>query len=357
MTTEYKPFTQATLDDALALVRERFPEHAQEMTRQALRNPYLKPGMGSGTIGYRDGRPVALHLGMPRKVSCGQEQIEGLIGGTTCKARKGCPLSVLLETIDRACVCGDADTLMFGNTCCSSTSQMDEAGGSTLGPVSCTYFNYAVIRPFDFLIYVIRRKVFKRAIPNWNDALPIGKKWRRQCGGIEVRRELSLDKSSLASFWSRYLQANKGVVLSRTPEELEWLFTDRLKTSQCVFLGGFCGAECVGYVILTTASAAARRWAVGDLIAIRNDEKIIDSLLVAAKHFLRCCTPAFLFETIGFPMHAQKTIQRRMPFKRDAGCNYFAYSFSTKSLNDRYFKLLNSSDSWFFGPYDGDMCM
>ena len=354
---EYKSFTQATLGDALALVRERFPEHAQEMTRQALRNPCLKPSMGSGMIGYRDGRPVALQLGMPRKVYCGQNQIRGLVGGTTCKALKGCPLSVLLETIDRANDCGDEDTLAFGNTCCSATSQMDEASGGNIGPISCTYYKYAVIRPFAFVAYVFRRKVLKLAIPNWKDALPRDKKWSRQCGMIEVRRELSLDRASLASFWSRYLQTNKGVVLSRTPEELEWLFSARLKTSRSVFLGAFCGGECIGYIILTAETPAARRWAIGDLIAIQNDEEIIDELLVSAKHFLRRCTPAFLFETMGFPMYVQKTFHRRMPFKRAAVCNYFAYSFSTENLRDRYSELLSSQDSWFFGPYDGDMCM
>lgn len=44
MIKEYKPFVQETLCDALALVSEQFPKNALDITRQALRNPYLKSG-------------------------------------------------------------------------------------------------------------------------------------------------------------------------------------------------------------------------------------------------------------------------------------------------------------------------
>ena len=357
MTKEFKPFTRDTLEDALTLVRERFPEHAQEILRQALENPSLPDGTGTGAIGYRDGRPVALQLGMPRKIFLGREHILGLAGGMTCKTLKGCPLSILLETIDRGCPLGGNVRMTFGNTCCSATSQMDEAGGSTLGPVSCTCFRYAVIRPLDFVSYVIRRKILKRDIPNWGEALPEGREWSQRFGDIEVRREFLLDMMSLTSFWTRYVKGNKGVVLSRSPRDLAWLFNDRIATSQCVFLGAYSGKDCVGYIILTSPVVSARRWYIGDMIAIHNDVRIIDFLLSSAKRFLRNCTPAFLFETIGFPMYVQNTIARHMPFARDAGCNYFSYSFTSQELGDRYDTMLNSADSWFFGPYDGDMCM
>lgn len=357
MTKEFKTFTRATLDDALTLVRERFPAHAQEIARQALENPSLSDGMGSGAIGYRDGRPVALQLGMPRKVYLGQDQILGLVGGMTCKALKGCPLSVLLETIDRGCPLGGNVKISFGNTCCSSTSQMDEVNGAILGPASCTNFRYAVIRVIDFVQYVIRRKIFRMGIPHWDDALPVGNAWSRRVGDIEVKREFSFCTESLSSFWTRYLRGNKGLVASRTPEELAWIFNDRLVKSQCVLLGAYTRNECVGYIILTSPSASARRWCIGDMIALRNDAEIISVLLSSAKRFLRRCTPAFLFETIGFPMCIQDTIALHMPFKRKVNCNFFSYAFADQDWKDRYSKLINSSVSWFFGPYDGDMCM
>ncbi len=357
MTKEFKTFTRATLDDALTLVRERFPAHAQEIARQALENPSLSDGMGSGAIGYRDGRPVALQLGMPRKVYLGQDQILGLVGGMTCKALKGCPLSLLLETIDRSCFTDDENTIYFGNTCCNATADMDSAGGSMPGPDSCSRYRYAMIRKFDFLRYVVRRKALKLSIPNWNPALPKGREWSCKIAGLEIRREMRLDQNALELFWSAYLKKNSGIVLSRAFDDLQWLFGDRIASSRCVFLGCRREGALQGYIILKTSTDAGRRWGIADMIATENDPKVIDTMLQAAKRFLKQCTKAFLFETMGFPVCIQPILAKNLPCSRAAACNFFAYTYANDALKRHCDAILNSPKSWFFGPYDGDMCM
>ena len=89
MVKEYKPFVRETLADVLPLVRQRFNEEACEITRLALKNPYLQQGSSSGAVGYKDGQPVAFQIEMPRDVYLGTERLHGLIGGMTCKAEKG----------------------------------------------------------------------------------------------------------------------------------------------------------------------------------------------------------------------------------------------------------------------------
>ena len=357
MLKEYKPLTWETLEDALTLVRARFPASAVDIVRRALCNPSLKNGDSIGMIGYRDGRPVALQMEMLRWLHFAGRRILGVIGGMTCKAVRGCPLSVMLETVDRSYAAVKDVQVFFGNTCCSATAQLDAQSGSRTGPDSCTRHRFAVLRPLRFVAYLVRRKILKLPIPDWASALPDNSGLSFTAGKIRIVRLDGFDTVLFGDFWESYLKRCEGLVLSRSVEELRWLFGDRVRSSRCVILGAMREDRLLGYVILTAESDAARRWAIGDLIAIGNDASVIGVLLKGAKKFLKCKTPAMLLETIGFPTFIQPMLGRHLPYSRSAGCNFFSYAFADTEVRSKCEKVLDSPQSWFFGPYDGDMCM
>ena len=357
MIKEYKPFVQETLGDALSLVRERFPESAVDIVRQALQNPCLKDGGSSGAIGYKNGVPVAFQMEMPRLLYCGQIKMNGLVGGMTCKTLKGCPLSVLLETLEKSYGIATIDTVFFGNSCCKATEQIDELGGSMVGPESCTRFLWRAVRPLECAAYFVRRKMFKARLPSWKEFSTLSSaEYEVKRGEIVVRRLMVVKPEFFGVLMAEYLKTNEGLVCSRTAEEVEWIFGERIKNGQCVLLGAFKEGNPIGYIILRT-NETAKRWSIHDWFAIKNDEKVLDLLLCETCAYITKATPAMMLEVCGFPTWAQRLLKRYLPFERPIGHNVFSWGSNDKSFREAVLPIIDSRKSWFFGPYDGDICM
>jgi hypothetical protein len=160
---------------------------------------------------------------------------------------------------------------------------------------------------------------------------------------------MTIDFKLFDDFWHRYCETNEGLVSSRSAEELEWIFNDRLASGEIVILGEFKGEDLVGYVALKSASNG-KRWMIADWIAIKNDTTILVALLKSAVRFLRRKRGAVLLETIGFPDFAEPVLKRCLRFSRKARNNTFLWKFLDG-------KTTIPPNSWFFGPYDGDRCM
>jgi len=358
MTKTIKPFCEETLDDALDLVEARFGRGACAQARKILRNPLRKLCADAGAIGYRDGRPVCFQSAMLRRCYFGKKELLAVVGGMTCKVEKGCPASLLLETIARAEAPRLGSALNFGNSCCQATASLDEEGGGSRGPESCTRYLWRAIRPLACLSYAVRRKVLKASVPKWpafNTLGTIDFSFSDECW--TVRRNGIGDLAFLTPLMRRYLAFNKGFVCSRTEEEVVWMYGERIANGQAVVLSAADSAgEAQGFIIFGS-NAAARRWIVMDWFAIRNDVRCLEVLLKAACRFLKLQTPAMMLEAGGFPTLVQPILQKYLPYVRETGVNAFSWGTADEALKMQLERTLDASESWFFGPYDGDLCM
>ena len=357
MIKEYKSFTEETLDDALTVIRDRFSPAAVEIARKVLRNPLRKLCPDAGTVGYRDGRPVCFQATMLRRLYYGKKEIFGQVGGLTCKVKKGCPLSVMLETIERAEKPRLDVTISFGNSCCASTANMDKCKGGVVGPESCSHSLWCPIRPLNCLWYVLRRKALKLDVPRWAPYdTRVTSRYEQTIEGLSIRRESVVSSSFFDTMMSQLLDQNEGLVCSRSAEEVDWMFGSRIMSGQAVLLCAYRAAVPAGYIIVGS-DETARRWRILDWIAVRNDEGVLEALLKVAKRFLRQHTPGFMLEVRGFPAFAQTLLRRHLPFVQQRGVNFFTWSFLPERGSEVFRGSVYSTRSWFFGPYDGDLVM
>ena len=357
MIKEYKPFTEETLDDALSVIRERFPPSAEEIARKVLRNPLRKLCSDAGTIGYRDGRPVCFQANMLRRFYFGTKPVLGVAGGLVCKALKGCPLSMLMEVIDRSSNPRAGAAFTFGNSCCSSTADMYDNGGANAGCPSCARELWRPVRIVGCLGYVFRRKILRRPVPTWSafntltcPAFDVHDEDLSICRALDVRTDF------FDTLMTDYLTTNEGVVASRTEDEVAWMFEDKIKDGRAVLLCATQGQKPVGYIVFGS-DEAARRWMLMDWFARNNDFSVLSKLLKVACTFLRKNTPAIIFETRGFPSFAQPILKRYLPFIQQKGVNFFTWSFLPNREIEGFKAAAYTDKSWFFGPYDGDLVM
>lgn len=355
MIKEYKPFTEETLDDALSVVRERFPRSAEVVVRKVLRNPLRSIDSDAGIVGYRDGKPVCFQAHMIRRLYFGQAEVFGGVGGLTCKVNKGCPLSVMLETIDRACYRAN-EQLLFGNSCCAATAEMDEGTGSFPGPATCSRSLWRPIRFWDCLWYVVRRKIFKMPIPDWPKGdLGTGRNFESRMGDLCVKREGQITPDFFDALMADYLTTNRGLVSSRSAEEIEWMYGDKLRDDRALLLCARRNGRPTGY-IMVGSDHCLRRWVILDWFAVRNDLRCLEELLKSTCRFLRRYTPAFMIETRGFPSFVQPVLKKYLSFTQQRGNNYFSW-YVLPQYERECRAVADSAESWFFGPYDGDLHM
>lgn len=355
---EVKPLTEETLRDAEEVVRSRFDESAIAILHKEMRNPLRKLCNEVGDIAYEDGVPVCFQAAILRRLYLGQKEIIGVVGGLTCIKREA-SIEALIDVRAAAnkergnCILG------FGNSQNAETAAMARKMSKKVAlppPESCTRFIWAAIRPFDCFVYFVRRKLIKASVPNWKSFDTTGIEFSKKVGAYEVRRVSSEYEVLFDSFQADYLSSNKGLFSSRSSEEMMWMFGERLKSGRAVMLSAYENGKSVGYIILD-GHGNARRWMIVDLIALRNDKKVIDALLDGAKRFLRKKTPAMMMETTGYPSFIQATLMRYLPHVRNVGHNQFSWGSKNQSFREKVIPLIDTDKIWFFGIYDGDLCM
>lgn len=325
-----------------------------------LMNPCLNEGslFTSGIVIDEDEECVAFQGLVFRKLWLKQKIVWG---------REG---TVLAIDKDRSYVIGELmDAIMrhrgevidYGNTCIPRTVQLLKvAGMKNVGPPSCEKINFYVVRWGDFLGMMLAKvggRLPSLATPIVNGLgnllnVLFNRRFRSKTVSERVTR---IDDASFTRFWSEYVSGNEGVVTSRTPEELKWLFGEGLATGRFVMIARKRDERLVGYVILKRhASESEFRWMVADWIALDNDPDVLHDLLLDARRFA-ATTEAFCLELTGFPMIIQPTVKACLPFARKALCNTFLYKPYDDSLKEA---LQQTPDKgWFWGPMDGDRCV
>lgn len=353
MATEIQNLSSENLEAVRGLVAEMFSPESFAIVEQAMRNPLLReyPDIPIGEVAIKDEKPASFRMAVLRRLYFGQKPILGVVGSTLC-SRKGTPGALLLGLLRKNTASRGGSEIFFTNTSCEASGKLNRAVGvKGLGPETCASDHVAVVRLFAAAIYFIRKalKHGVRKVP-----MPrADKNFSVSIDGLTIIRSNTIDQKTLDGFWEKYLNSNKGLVCSRTGTEVSWMFADRLKDGSIIMLQATKKDSLVGYVFLKFDSEGAAR--VLDIIALNNDHITLGALLKGCAKFMKKCSKHFLLKIAGYPAGHGKVFERYFKFKRPFGYNPCLYKFEKGHEID--FGNMISADSWFFGPYDGDLAM
>ena len=341
----FKDFNTSTLVDAEKVACAAFGGgHMSRILRKILANPYAKEiGANSfGDIAYIDGRPVAFQAIIPWRLYNGQVSFCAAVGSSLGVMPGTSPL-VLLDLIQRPTSARLGSRLQFANTANLNTVRLTRFTNVTgRGGDSWKGYRYSIIHPIRFMCYLVWSKMIKRPYDKNAGYVLIDIDFVNSRGGIEIRRQTFIDKVAFDDFWSRYIKSNKGIVSSRTADEVEWMFGEGVKCGTDVLLASFRNDAMCGYVIVWGETVC--RWKIVEMIAIDNDVSIIAALLRTAKQFLLHHSHAAMLRIYGFPEFILNVIASEFPHRRPGTHVPFIYEPFD----------IPKETSWFFGPYDGD---
>ncbi len=354
---DFRVFNEQTLDDALDVVRNRFGESACQQVQKLLDNPIRRVCPNVGDIAYENGHPVAFQAAIPRQGYIKNKLFLGIAGGLLAAKRGTSPASVI-SLMERTVSSRHGSEVVFGNTAIPISMKLNRMlGVDGVGCPSCGVVRFAVLRWGGFINFCLhgRLPAVLVHLVNWLGMLMRLFTFRRvRSKTVGVRLE-SFDSKRFDDFWTEYLEGNDGVVLSRTAEELKWMFGDDLVTGRNLLCVRENESRLCGYIVVRAMNAARTRWMIADCIALGNDKDVLSDLFRDAICCLRQIPSAAFLECIGFRMDVQGIIHRHLPFSRKAPNNSTNYKAHTLEMQRA---LANAAHfGWFFGPYDGDRCM
>lgn len=350
-------FDEETLDDVLVIVRDRFSESACQQVRKLLGNPMRRICPETGDVAYEDGRAVVFQAAIPRRGYVRDKPFLGIANALLASKRGTSPVS-LIELLESAAVPKHGTAVVFSNTAIPVSMKLGRMlGVDGEGCPSCGVVRFAVLRWGDFINFCLHGHMpsLLVCLCNWLGCLVRPLFFRRQRSKTAGVRLRAFDQKLFDEFWTEYLKQNDGVVLSRTAEELEWMFGEDIATGRNLLFAREDGDHLRGYIVVRAMNKDRTRWMVADWIALANDRDVLSDLLRDAVRGLYHTTSAAFLECVGFRMDVQDVIHRHLPFSRQAPNNSSSYNAHTHEIK----QALEMADrsGWFFGPYDGDRCM
>lgn len=173
---------------------------------------------------------------------------------------------------------------------------------------------------------------------------------RNKCLCVVVRyRAIDMDKFSV--FWECFLKANTGVISSRDPRRLSWLFDDSLKAGTVSLSTIEEEGRIKGYVMLR--KQIDKCWSeVIDICAERNDVSYLRQLAnVALDMAADDGRPLVIFH--GYMGNQDLWLKPVFTYEGKMDHPIFLYNMPVGEVG----KSLLENAGWFFGPYDGDYCL
>ena len=354
----FKPFTKVTLDDAKYVVRNVFGENACNKLETMILNPALEevPGSDCGEVLYIDGKPAGFNAAILRKMYYKDVSFWGISGSTLCLLPEARKEMACVDLLKKIVAPRFGSKMFFGNSANKRGLKVTRAFGiDGETPITTAQKRIVVIRPIQFAIYLFNSKLLKKAgcrARTVNKAkLAIRDIY---ISGYGIRRIEDFSDYEFNGFWSEYVEGNQGYVCSRSAKELKWLWRERVLTDKALIVGAYRDESLRGFAIFYT-DEIGMAWHVGDLIAIGNNTEILSVVLGGGLKLLKKATRAVHCDISGFPDSAQDVIKANFPILRNLSNNQFTWKFHSPDAPS--FEDLNSSKSWFFGPYDGDLCL
>jgi len=359
----YRSFDDTTLEDVEELVRQCFGKRLHKLLGRILSNPLrnLDCEDSAGDIAYESGEPRAFQAAIMRRMFLGRKEITGVVGSTLCIMPDASP-EFLVDVCEKTMRHGGA-SIYFGNTTCKAAMRINKFIGGTV-PNLQSYKVRNVLSPSRRAVFVWKLSrliscVFRHIGINQSaNTRKLFKNCKFVGGNYDVHIYTNIDRVAFDGFWARYYNGNKGLVCSRSSKELEWVHGDGLASGRRVIVGiEKCGAL-LGYCVLRAKDANRWQWDVVDWIAIGNDLVLLDIVLYESIRYMAKSGHAAKLFISGFCSPAQKIVQRYFSQETypNGQPNYFCYKLLSSDLSANE-DMLDTLESWFFGPYDGDECL
>lgn len=230
MALEIRPFDETNKDDFKVVVRARFREVATRLVDKILRNPVRNSGSDAGVIGYENGKPACVRAAIRRRLYFGYEEFYGTVGCMLAKIH-GADRSLLMSVVGNSIAPRDGSKIFFTNTSVAACVRLNHTAG-VAGEGIRTWMSdqIAVFHPLSrwwWRMTKIHPRLPKLHFRPWSLSV---ERSVEACydDNEQVIRLTEIERDAFASFWTRYLEKNKGLVASRTVEELEWMYEDRV---------------------------------------------------------------------------------------------------------------------------------
>lgn len=358
-----RPFRKEDVPRVVELLFSEF-RYSEEKVTHLFENPDLtrwtSEELPTGFI-LEDRESVVGYIdSIPREVYLGQTQLKGAIRGSFyVREEYRDYLSILMFAMLDQQWCD----LFMVNSSNEHSGPVNRALRFKEGPPSCAGVNYRAFSYAGLLLYGLRKSkrfsplffpiaatighlfggvwsLKKRIFP---DPLP------KERSGLTPRRIENITDELFEPFWNELLVGNRGLLTSRRPELLRWTFQAGLDSGLKIMLGRFDGELLRGVITLRvhTTRDGFPRARVIDWIAVNNDKAVLGDLLRDAILYVWKEKCGILIQLSGFPESVQPLVREYFPRFRGKP-NTFFYKTRNREVQTVF------SESWFFGPYDGD---
>lgn len=265
---------------------------------------YIRSKIPEGVVLECDGRVVGFCGLIPTNIWVGELVYKAyILGMLMLEPNHGSAIFTLLEGVSEAV----GNRFVFANTANAVGAKIwTNLFGMKSGPIENSFIRYRFILPWLWRVH--------------QDDLSDSEKW--EC------------------FIKDLQQNNKGLMTERTLDR--W----RQLNAKCVTV--LDGDRIIGAAFVRARLYSwlrIRRCDIIDICAVNNDKQVLKLLL------RKCCKLAssmggVLLEYVGSPTDANELFSSLLKRRRKAVSNTFVYKGD-----------IDVSHGWFFGPYDGDMCI
>ena len=174
-------------------------------------------------------------------------------------------------------------------------------------------------------------------------------------GPYRIVEQSSFGDVRFDDFWNRFLAANDGVVSSRDPRRLRWLFDESIKAGKVLLATAEKDGRIDGYVLLRVQEGCRRApklYDVIDICAVGNDTSCLRALSKGALRLAGRHGGVKVFFVGGMPKQEEWLDGI---FKHRHGKDFS--SFMYVAVDPEVRESLKQNKGWFFGPFDGEFCM
>lgn len=168
--------------------------------------------------------------------------------------------------------------------------------------------------------------------------------------GFKIERAMSFDSDGYKSFWARFLDSNSGLVSSREPTRMKWLFDESLKAENIYLYFAIREGSVEGYVLVRRMPQLnGELFEVMDICAVGNNVSCLKSLSCRVKREVSKLGGSRL--NLYCYMDNVKDWFSGYTRKLDQECSLCRIDLP------EIFNSLKCGEGWFFGPLDGERCM
>ena len=174
-------------------------------------------------------------------------------------------------------------------------------------------------------------------------------------GKYRVVERSSFGDARFDDFWNRFLAANDGVVSSRDPRRLRWLFDESIKAGKVLLATAEKDGHIDGYVLLRVEESQSRTPKLYDIIdvcAVGNDSCCLQDLCKGALRLAGRHGGVKVF-FVGGMRKQEEWLDKVFPYCHQKDFSSFMYVARDPEIRES----LEQNKGWFFCPFDGEFCM